>query len=40
MANGFGFNKTNTLNIGVDKLKKSNGRDLFQEIQIIIPIEP
>lgn len=40
MANGFGFNKTNTLNIGIDKVKKSNGRDLFQEIQIIIPIEP
>ncbi len=39
MANGFGFNKTNVINIRMDKMKYSNGKNFYAPfIPIIIPI--
>ncbi len=38
MANGFGFNKTNVINIRMDRMKYSNGKSFFAPIvPIIIP---
>ena len=41
MANGFGFGKTNVINIRMDKMKYSNGKDFYAPfIPIIIPVNP
>ena len=41
MANGFGFNKTNVINIRMDKMKYSNGKDFYAPfVPIIIPVNP
>ena len=37
MANGFGFGKTNVINIRMDKMKYSNGKDFFAPITPIVP---
>ena len=37
MANGFGFNKTNVINIRMHKMKYSDGRDFFAPVPIINP---
>ena len=37
MANGFGFNKTNVINIRMDKMKYGNGRDFYALDSFIIP---
>ena len=41
MTNGFGFNKTNVINIRMDKMKYSNGKDFYAPfVPIIIPVNP
>ena len=41
MTNGFGFNKTNLINIRMDKMKYDNGKDFYAPfIPIIIPVNP
>ena len=41
MANGFGFNKTNIINVRMDKMKRSNGKDFYAPwIPVIIPVNP
>ncbi|MCR5463069.1 MAG: fimbrillin family protein [Bacteroidales bacterium] len=41
MANGFGFNKTNVINVRMDKMKYSNGKDFYAPfVPIIIPVNP
>ena len=41
MANGFGFNKTNVINIRMDKMKYSNGKDFYAPfVPIIISVNP
>ena len=41
MANGFGFNKTNVINVRMDKMKHPNGKDFYAPwIPIIIPVNP
>lgn len=41
MANGFGFGKTNVINIRMDKMKHSDGKDFYAPwIPIIIPVNP
>ena len=41
MANGFGFNKTNVINIRMDRMKHPNGKDFYAPwIPIIIPVNP
>ena len=37
MANGFGFNKTNVINIRMHQMKFSDGRDFFAPVPIINP---
>ena len=37
MANGFGFNKTNVINIRMHQMKYSDGRDFFAPVPIINP---
>ena len=37
MANGFGFNKTNVINIRMDRMKYSNGQSFFASF---VPIDP
>ncbi|MBO4231475.1 MAG: fimbrillin family protein [Bacteroidales bacterium] len=40
MANGFGFNKTNVINVRMDKMKYSNGKDFYAPfVPIIIPTD-
>ena len=40
MTNGFGFNKTNLINIRMDKMKYDNGKDFYAPfIPIIIPVD-
>ena len=40
MTNGFGFNKTNLINIRMDKMKYPDGKDFYAPfIPIIIPID-
>ena len=39
MANGFGFNKTNIINIRMDRMKHSNGKDFYSPwTPIIVPV--
>ena len=41
MANGFGFNKTNLINVRMDKMKYDNGKDFYAPfVPIIIPVNP
>ena len=41
MANGFGFNKTNVINVRMDKMKYPDGKDFYAPfVPIIIPINP
>ena len=41
MANGFGFGKTNVINIRMDKMKHSNGKDFYAPwTPVIIPTNP
>lgn len=41
MANGFGFNKTNVINVRMDRMKHPNGKDFYAPwIPIIIPVNP
>lgn len=41
MKNGFGFNKTNVLNVRMDKMKHSDGKDFYAPwTPIIIPVNP
>ena len=37
MANGFGFGKTNVINIRMDKMKYSTGKDIFVPFTPIVP---
>ena len=40
MTNGFGFNKTNAINVRMDRMKYANGRDFYAPfIPIIIPVD-
>ena len=39
MTNGFGFNKTNVINVRMDKMKYSNGKDFYAPfVPIITPV--
>lgn len=39
MTNGFGFNKTNVINVRMDKMKYSNGKDFYVPfVPIITPV--
>ena len=41
MSNGFGFNKTNVINVRMDRMKHSNGKDFYAPwIPIIVPANP
>ncbi|MBO7587891.1 MAG: hypothetical protein J6T18_00495 [Bacteroidaceae bacterium] len=41
MKNGFGFNKTNVINVRMDKMKHRNGKDFYDQWNsLIIPAEP
>jgi len=41
MANGFGFNKTNVINVRMDRMKHSNGKDFYAPwTPIIVPVNP
>ena len=41
MANGFGFNKTNLINVRMDRMKHPNGKDFYAPWNpVIIPVNP
>lgn len=41
MTNGFGFNKTNVINVRMDKMKHPNGKDFYAPWNpVIIPVNP
>ncbi len=41
MANGFGFNKTNVINVRMDKMKHRNGKDFYAPwYPVITPVNP
>jgi len=37
MTNGFGFNKTNIININMDQIKRANGKDFFHTVDFELP---